>query len=154
MPRDYYEILNVSPDATQEEIHRAYRRLAREYHPDVSKDPQAEEKFKEINEAYQVLGDPQRRAEYDRQRRGGLERMPLDFGSPFEDLFEAFFGEMRAGAEGGPGRQGPSGEQTCGTTWRSPSRRRPTGRNAPSRCGAGRRAPAASGPGRSGAGDG
>ncbi|MDR7417130.1 MAG: molecular chaperone DnaJ [Armatimonadota bacterium] len=103
MPRDYYEILNVSPDATQEEIHRAYRRLAREYHPDVSKDPQAEEKFKEINEAYQVLGDPQKRAEYDRMRRGGLERVPLDFGSPFEDLFEAFFGGMRVGAEEEPG---------------------------------------------------
>ncbi len=100
MPRDYYEILNVPPDATQEEIHRAYRRLAREYHPDVSKDPQAEEKFKEINEAYQVLSDPQKRAEYDRMRRG-LGRVPVDFGfgSPFEDLFEAFFGGVRAAAE-------------------------------------------------------
>ncbi|MDR5710181.1 MAG: molecular chaperone DnaJ [Armatimonadota bacterium] len=97
MPRDYYEILNVSPDASQEEIHRAYRRLAREYHPDVNRDPQAEERFKEINEAYQILSDPQKRAEYDRMRRGGLDRAPRDFGFPFEDLVEAFFGGMRPG---------------------------------------------------------
>ncbi|MBO8141409.1 MAG: molecular chaperone DnaJ [Firmicutes bacterium] len=64
--RDYYEVLGVSRDASPEEIKRAYRKLARQYHPDVNKDdPQAEEKFKEINEAYRVLSDPQARAKYD-----------------------------------------------------------------------------------------
>src|SRR5690554_8046726 len=64
--KDYYEVLGVSRDSGDEEIKKAYRRLAREYHPDVNKnDPQAEEKFKEINEAYHVLSDPQKRAAYD-----------------------------------------------------------------------------------------
>ncbi|HEX54643.1 MAG: molecular chaperone DnaJ [Candidatus Altiarchaeales archaeon] len=64
--RDYYEILGVDRDATPEEIKRAYRRLAKKYHPDVCKDPDAEEKFKEISEAYEVLIDPEKRANYDR----------------------------------------------------------------------------------------
>jgi len=64
--RDYYEVLGVSRTATAEELRRAYRRLAREYHPDVNKSPGADEKFKEINEAYEVLSDPERRAAYDR----------------------------------------------------------------------------------------
>ncbi len=65
--RDYYDILNVSKDAGQDEIKKAYRKLAREYHPDVNPDdPQAEEKFKDINEAYQVLSDEEKRKKYDR----------------------------------------------------------------------------------------
>ncbi|MER3460740.1 MAG: molecular chaperone DnaJ, partial [candidate division GAL15 bacterium] len=88
MARDYYEILNVPRDASLEEIKAAYRRLAREYHPDVRKDdPQAEERFKEINEAYQVLSDPQKRAEYDRLgRRAAPAPGPTDFRSPFDNL--------------------------------------------------------------------
>ncbi|MDR5676406.1 MAG: molecular chaperone DnaJ [Armatimonadota bacterium] len=106
MPRDYYEVLNVPRDASLEEIKAAYRRLAREYHPDVRKDdPQAEERFKEINEAYQVLSDPQKRAEYDRLgRRGTPAPGPFDFRSPFEELFEAFFGGAAPRQERGPQR--------------------------------------------------
>ena len=64
--RDYYEVLGVGRHASQDEIKRAYRRLARQYHPDINKSPDAEAKFKEINEAYQVLSDPEKRAMYDR----------------------------------------------------------------------------------------
>ena len=60
--RDYYEILGVPRTASQEEIKTAFRQLARQYHPDVSQDPQAEDKFKEVNEAYGVLSDPEKRA--------------------------------------------------------------------------------------------
>ncbi|HYN89529.1 MAG TPA: DnaJ domain-containing protein, partial [Ardenticatenaceae bacterium] len=64
--RDYYEVLGLSRTATADEIKRAYRRLARQYHPDVNRNADAEERFKEINEAYEVLGDEQKRAMYDR----------------------------------------------------------------------------------------
>lgn len=68
--RNLYEILGVDRRATQEEIKQAYRRLAREYHPDVRRnDPHADEHFKQINEAYQVLGDPAKRGQYDRYGR-------------------------------------------------------------------------------------
>ena len=101
MPRDYYEILGVSRTATQEEIKAAFRRLAREYHPDVSKHPDAEERFKEINEAYAVLSDSQKRAAYDRFGHAGVGRGGVgsgfggarDFGfGDFADLFEELFG--------------------------------------------------------------
>ena len=62
--QDYYAILGVSKTATQEEVQRAYRKLARKYHPDINKAADAEEKFKQINEAYEVLGDPDKRARY------------------------------------------------------------------------------------------
>jgi molecular chaperone DnaJ len=88
--RDLYEILGVARDASQEEIKRAYRRLAREYHPDVSQSHRAEERFKEIAAAYEILSDPQKRQQYDRYGQAGG---PMDF--PFgdvADIFEAFFG--------------------------------------------------------------
>ena len=63
--RDYYEVLGVSKDASQDEIKKAYRSLAKKYHPDVNKASDAAEKFKEVNEAYEVLSDPQKRSTYD-----------------------------------------------------------------------------------------
>src|SRR6476619_4168351 len=68
--RDYYEVLGVPQDADTEEIRRAYRKLARENHPDINKDPEAEDRFKEISEAYDVLRDEERRRRYDTLRRG------------------------------------------------------------------------------------
>jgi len=91
--RDYYEVLEVERSASQEEIRRAYRRLARNYHPDVNKSPEAEARFKEINEAYQVLSDPEKRAAYDRFGHAGpLGPLDTDFGfGGFSDIFEDFF---------------------------------------------------------------
>ncbi len=102
--KDYYQILGVSRDASQEEIKRAYRRLARQYHPDVNKeDKNAEERFKEINEAYQVLSDPEKRRLYDLygpefNRVGAGAPEPGGFGFedfPFSDLIDFFFGSSR-----------------------------------------------------------
>ncbi|HUZ03334.1 MAG TPA: molecular chaperone DnaJ [Thermomicrobiaceae bacterium] len=98
--RDYYEVLGVARSANSDELRRAYRRLARQHHPDVDKTEGAEERFKEINEAYEVLNDEQRRAAYDRFGHAGLGGFnggggsdPFGFtGSPFADLFESFFG--------------------------------------------------------------
>ncbi len=97
--RDYYEVLGVSRTASADDIRRAYRQMARKYHPDVNSDAGAEDMFKEVNEAYEVLGDEQRRASYDRfghnaQNMGGMGD-PFGFGgagSPFGDIFESFFG--------------------------------------------------------------
>jgi len=93
--RDYYEVLGVSRDATPEEIKRAYRTLARRYHPDVNKEPDAEAKFKEINEAYGVLSDEERRELYDRYGHDGLSAGGGPAESPFtgfDDIFDIFFG--------------------------------------------------------------
>jgi len=106
--RDYYEVLGVGRAASQDEVKRAYRRMARKYHPDVNKRPDAESRFKEINEAYQVLSDPEMRARYDRFGHAGLEGTAFpdfasmgDFGDIFGDLFRGFgmggFGRRRAG---------------------------------------------------------
>lgn len=90
--RDYYEILGVGRSASAEEIKNAFRNSARKYHPDINKDPDAEDKFKEINEAYQVLSDPDKRAAYDRYGRagvsgGGFDYQSVDFSDIFGDLF-------------------------------------------------------------------
>jgi molecular chaperone DnaJ len=110
--RDYYEVLGVSRDADDATIKKAFRRLARELHPDVNKhDPQAEDKFKEAAEAYEVLSDPERRATYDRYgheglRSGGYAPNFDTFGS-VADIFEAFFGGGGfGGAFGGGARRG------------------------------------------------
>src|ERR1700740_2513892 len=122
--RDYYETLGVAKNATEDEIRSAFRKLARKYHPDVAKDKKAaEEKFKQINEAYEVLSDPEKRAKYDQlgenwnQPGGGFQSYPqwgaqpgggfqrhagpdggvqFEFnGTGFSDFFEAFFGGGR-----------------------------------------------------------
>jgi molecular chaperone DnaJ len=87
--RDLYEILGVPRDASTEDIRKAYRRLAREHHPDVNADPAAEERFKEVAAAYEILSDANKRAQYDAYGRGGPVEFP--FGD-MSDLFEAFFG--------------------------------------------------------------
>jgi molecular chaperone DnaJ len=95
--RDYYELLGVSRDASESEIKKAFRRLARELHPDVSDAPDAEERFREIVEAYEVLSKQETRRLYDRYghaglRSGGFQPGHVDFGS-LSDLFSAFFGD-------------------------------------------------------------
>jgi len=107
MARDYYEILGVSRSADKEELKRAYRRLARKYHPDVNKEPGAEERFKEINRAYEVLSDPEMKARFDRFGEagvsgGGASGFSTDFSDSFADIFESFF----SGFSGGMGTQG------------------------------------------------
>lgn len=112
--RDYYEVLGVDKDADARTIKRAFLKLARTLHPDVNKEPDAEEKFKEVNEAYSVLSDDQKRANYDRY---GDPNGPSGFGSDyvdvsdifggsgfgFGDIFDSFFG-------GGAGRGGAAGQ--------------------------------------------
>jgi molecular chaperone DnaJ len=89
--RDLYGVLGVSRDATQEDIKKAYRRLARAHHPDVNEDPEAERRFKEINLAYQTLSDPAKRRQYDLFGGEGLTPDMFGFGD-LTDIFEAFFG--------------------------------------------------------------
>ncbi|MFZ5637201.1 MAG: DnaJ C-terminal domain-containing protein [Pseudomonadota bacterium] len=123
--KDYYDILGVEPGAGEAEIKTAYRRLARKYHPDVSKEPGAEEKFKAVNEAYEALRDPEKRKAYDQLRARGyrpgdeVQPPPGGFGGGgfdfdeifagggnggFSDFFQELFGRARGGAHGaGPG---------------------------------------------------
>ena len=104
--RDYYEVLGVSRGATGEDLKRAYRKLALQYHPDRNpNDPQAEARFKEVNEAYEVLSDQSKRQRYDTFGHAGTSGMPgFDFGQGFggiNDIFDMFFGAATAGARGG-----------------------------------------------------
>jgi molecular chaperone DnaJ len=101
--RDYYEILGLPRDASEQDVKRAFRKLARELHPDVSELPDADERFRQVAEAYEVLSNPERRQLYDRLghaglRSGGFQPGHFDFGS-LSDLFSAFFGDdLFAGA--------------------------------------------------------
>lgn len=110
--RDYYEVLGIGRDASEEEIRKAYRKLARQYHPDVNKEPDAEQKFKEVKEAYEVLGDPQKKAHYDQfghtDPAGGFGGAGAGFGGQdfgFGDIFDMFFGGGRRNNPNAP-RQG------------------------------------------------
>src|SRR5215475_9814815 len=102
--RDYYETLGVARTASADDIKKAYRRLARKYHPDVSKEKDAEAKFKQVQEAYEVLKDPEKRAAYDQLgsnwKAGQDFRPPPDFGGGFE---------FRGRPGGAPGAGGPAG---------------------------------------------
>lgn len=127
--RDYYEALGVSRDASEDEIRSAYRALARRHHPDVNKDPEAGDRFREISEAYEVLRDPEKRSRYDRLGAnwkagddvshaagdgfsgfgngfgGGFGDVQVEFGGgEFSDFFEGLFGSRRRG--GGPSARG------------------------------------------------
>src|SRR2546425_3407072 len=106
--RDYYELLGVSRTASADEIKRAFRRLARELHPDVSKEADADHRFREVVEAYEVLSNSERRELYDRfghagLRSGGFQPTAFDLGS-LSDLFSAFFGDDLFGVGGRMGR--------------------------------------------------
>lgn len=114
MSKDYYEILGVSKDASSEDIKKAYKKLAKKYHPDLNKDASAEGKFKEISEAAAVLGDPQKRQQYDQFGKadfgpGGFDFRSasggFDFGSIFEEIFAGFGGQGFDIFGGGRGRR-------------------------------------------------
>ncbi len=110
--RDYYEVLGITRNATDEEIKRAFRKLAFKYHPDHNHEGGAEEKFKEVNEAYEMLSDPDKRAAYDRFGHGSAEGFfgrgfeGVDF-SGFGDIFDAFFGRATTATRQAP-QQGAS----------------------------------------------
>ena len=129
--KDYYETLGLKRDATEAEIKSAYRKLARKYHPDVNKTKEAEEKFKDINEAYEVLGDKQKRQRYDSLGAGwqggadytpppGFENFNFNFnqggaqsfdfgGGGFSEFFSSLFGDMMGGAQTSSQRGGFGG---------------------------------------------
>ena len=121
--KDYYEVLGVTRDADAEGVKRAYRKLARKFHPDVSKEKNAENKFKEVQEAYEVLRDPDKRAAYDQlgrdYRPGQQFRPPPDWSQRFghsgsqrfSDLngFSDFFASLFGGAAGGPPPEADAG---------------------------------------------
>ena len=120
--KDYYKILGISKTADKDEIRKSYRKLARKYHPDVSKESNAEARFKEVNEAYEVLSDTAKRSEYDQMGSGGFRGDPFGgyqsrqgpsggFGNDtgFSDFFDTFFG----GPQGGSRRQHKPEAQTA-----------------------------------------
>ena len=140
--KDYYTTLGVAKHASQEDIQRAYRKLARKYHPDVSKTPDAEEKFKDVGEAYEVLKDPDKRAKYDRYGAawkaaeqgggapppgyedvwfdlGGTDDFTFSGGSGFSSFFEQLFGSP-AGQRGPAQGRRQAGRRTQGWAWNQP----------------------------------
>jgi DnaJ-class molecular chaperone len=109
MAKDYYEVLGVSRNSTKEEIRQAFRRLARQLHPDINKAPDAEAQFKEINEAHEVLSDDEKRARYDRFGHAGVTGVGGGAGAAgygFEEIFEEFMNNF-AGARTSARRRGP-----------------------------------------------
>src|SRR5688572_24173019 len=91
--RDYYDVLGVPRDASADDIRRAFRKLARQYHPDISKEDGAETRFKEVNEAYEILSDAEKRRQYDRfGHAAGQGGFSAAGGFGIEDIFETFFG--------------------------------------------------------------
>ena len=111
--RDYYEVLGLNKGASDDELKKAYRKLARQYHPDVNKDnPEAAEKFKELSEAYAILSDPEKKSRYDQMGHAafeggsgfsGAEGFDFSgFGGGFEDIFENFFGGGGRSRQRGP----------------------------------------------------
>ena len=115
--RDYYDVLGLQRTASEDEIKKSFRRLARQYHPDVNKEKDAEARFKEINEAYEVLGDAQKRQAYDRFGHAGVSGAGAGAGAggnPFEgfgfgsfnDLFEQLFANASAGTRRGAPQRG------------------------------------------------
>ena len=132
--KDYYAVLGVEPSAGDAEIKTAYRRLARKYHPDVSKEAGAEEEFRAVNEAYEALRDPQKRAAYDQLRARGYRpgeefRPPPDFGRGGPGAQEFDFEEIFGGAGGGSGGFSDFFEGLFGRRGRAeaPSQRGPQG---------------------------
>ncbi|MCA0147544.1 MULTISPECIES: molecular chaperone DnaJ [Rossellomorea] len=124
--RDYYEVLGVGKDASKDEMKKAYRKLSKKYHPDINKEADADEKFKEISEAYEVLSDDQKRAQYDRFGHtdpnqgfgGGADFGGGGFGG-FEDIFNTFFGGGGGGRRRDPNapRQGADLQYTMSLTF-------------------------------------
>jgi molecular chaperone DnaJ len=137
--RDYYEVLQVSKSATQDDIKRAFRKLAMQYHPDRNKEPGAEDKFKEVNEAYEVLSDDKKKSIYDRygheglsgasqggsQSAGGFSDFFSNFftsddsgessDNPFGDVFSSFFGGTRGSSSNS--RRGQDEQTTVDITF-------------------------------------
>ena len=113
MAKDYYEVLGVPRTADKAEIKTAFRRLAREYHPDVSQHADADTRFKEINEAYEVLSDDNKRARYDRFGHAGVQGNGFGAGgytggfTGFEEIFEEFFNGFGGAARSTSARRGP-----------------------------------------------
>lgn len=109
---DYYELLGVDRDADQKEIKRAYRKLAKKYHPDMNQDKDTSDKFKEISEAYEILSDPDKRARYDQYGHSGINDQDFNFDDfaqggfgGLDDLFNMFgFGGRSGGRRNGPRR--------------------------------------------------
>src|SRR5919107_4371830 len=125
--RDYYEVLGVGREATEEDLKKAYRRQAMKYHPDRNQsDKDAEARFKEVNEAYDVLKDAEKRAAYDRYGHaafdqagagaggfGGFGGGGNPFGAGFEDIFEEMFGRFGGGQRGGRRQASGRGADLC-----------------------------------------